>query len=51
MLATDRENIVDEVLPFKDELHRGRLRDIGLYLSTLKRQEGWMDKTFKDIKH
>ena len=22
-----------------------------MYLSTLKRQEGWMDKTFKDIRH
>ena len=51
VLATDRENMIDEVLPFKDELYGGRLRDIGLYLSTLKRQEGWMDKTFKDIKH
>ena len=50
-LATDTENVVDEVLPFKDELYGGRLRDIGMYLSTLKRQEGWMDKTFKDIRH
>jgi hypothetical protein len=27
------------------------MRDIGLYLSTLKRQEGWEDKTFKGIRH
>ena len=51
VLATDIENVVNEVLPFKDELYGGRLRDIGLYLSPLKRQEGWMDKTFKDIRH
>ena len=51
VLATNTENVVDEVLPFRDELYGGRLRDIGLYLSTLKRQEGWMDKTFKDIRH
>lgn len=51
VLATNTENVADEVLPFRDELYGGRLRDIGLYLSTLKRQEGWMDKTFKDIRH
>ena len=34
VLATDTENVVDEVLPFKDELYGGRLRDIGMYLST-----------------
>ena len=39
VLAIDTENVVDEVLPFKDELYGGRLRNIGLYLSTLKRQE------------
>ena len=51
VLATDTKNVVDEVLPIKDELYEGRLKDIGLYLSTLKRQEGWMDKAFKDIRH
>ena len=51
VLATNTENVVDEVLPFKDELYEGKLRDIGMYLSTLKRQEGWMNKTFKDIRH
>ena len=51
LLATDIENVIDEVLPFNDELYEGRLRDIGLYLSILKRQEGWMDKAFKDIRH
>ena len=51
VLDTDTENVVDEVLSFKDELYGGRLRDIGLYLSTLKRQKGWMDKAFKDIRH
>ena len=51
VLATDTKNMVDQVLSFKDELYGKRLRDIGLYLSTLKRQEGWMDNAFKDIRH
>lgn len=51
VLATSQENSDGEALPFRAELYEGRLRDIGLYLSTLKRQEGWMDKTFKDIRH
>jgi hypothetical protein len=33
------------------ELYERRLRDIGLYLSTTQRQEGWNDKKFKDIRH
>ena len=51
VLAIDIENVIDEVLSFKNELYGRRLKDIGLYLSTLKRQERWMDKAFKDIKH
>lgn len=51
VLATGGENSTDEGLPFKADLYEGRLKDIGLYLSTLKRQEGWLDKTFKDIRH
>jgi len=38
-------------LPFKEELYHDRLKDIGIYLSTLKRQQSWLDKTLKDIKH
>jgi hypothetical protein len=51
VLATSGTNTDGETLPFKADQYEGRLRDIGIYLSTLKRQEGWMDKTFKDIKH
>jgi hypothetical protein len=46
-----RELLDGETLPFKTDQYEGRLQDIGIYLSTLKRQEGWMDKTFKDIRH
>ena len=38
-------------MPFKEELYQRRLKEIGLSLSTLKRQDGWLDKTFKDIRH
>ena len=51
VLAIGEANSNVEVLPFRVELYDGRLKEIGLYLSTLKRQEGWMDKTFKDIRH
>lgn len=51
ILATDGASTSNGDLPFKEDLYEGRLRDIGIYLSTLKRQEGWLDKTFKDIRH
>jgi hypothetical protein len=51
VLATSSANIDGETLPFKADQYEGRLRDIGIYKSTLKRQEGWMDKIFKDIRH
>ena len=51
VLATGGRSSNNEILPFKEELYEGRLKEIGLYLSTLKRQEGWMEKTFKDIRH
>jgi hypothetical protein len=51
VLTTSSTNTDGETLPFKADQYEGRLRDIGIYLSTLKRQEGWMDKTFKDIRH
>ncbi|KAL3675475.1 hypothetical protein R1sor_025423 [Riccia sorocarpa] len=38
------------VLPFREELYSGRLRDIGLYLSTLERRESWSDADFKEIR-
>ncbi|KAL3678944.1 hypothetical protein R1sor_021900 [Riccia sorocarpa] len=40
----------DEVLPFCEELYSGRLRDIGLYMSTLSRREEWSDAQFKEIR-
>ena len=51
VLATNGANTDGEALPFEANQYEGRLRDIGIYLSTLRRQEGWMDKTFKDIRH
>jgi hypothetical protein len=51
VLATSSTNTNGKTLPFKADQYEGRLQDIGIYLSTLKRQEGWMDKTFKDIRH
>ena len=51
VLATSGANTDGETLPFKADQYEGKLRDIGIYLSTLKRQEGWMDKIFKDIRH
>ena len=50
-LAIEIGYVTDEVLSFKDELYERRLKKIGFYLRTLKRQEGWMDKTFEDIRH
>jgi hypothetical protein len=38
-------------LYFKVDQYEDRLRNIGIYLSTLKRQESWIDKIFKDIRH
>ena len=51
ILATEGANTNGGDLPFRADLYEGRLRDIGIYLSTLKRQDGWLDKTFKDIRH
>ncbi|KAL3698024.1 hypothetical protein R1sor_012100 [Riccia sorocarpa] len=38
------------VLPFMEELYSGRLREIGLYLSTLERQESWSDADYAEIR-
>ena len=51
VLATNGANTDGKALPFEANQYEGRLRDIGIYLSTLRRQEGWIDKTFKDIRH
>ena len=51
VMRIDGEGSSTRALPFKVELYEGKLKDIGLYLSTMERQEGWMDKTFKDIRH
>src|SRR5450759_1456029 len=51
VLATGGAHTDDETLSFEANHYEGRLREIGIYLSTLKRQEGWMDKTFKNIRH
>ena len=51
LFATDGVEIEDDVQIFHKHLYEGRLKDIGIYLSTMKRQDDWMDKTFKDIRH
>ena len=51
VMRMDGEDLSNKALPFATELYEGKLKDIGLYLSTMRRQEGWVDKTFKDIRH
>ncbi|KAL3702469.1 hypothetical protein R1sor_020491 [Riccia sorocarpa] len=41
---------VSEVLPFKEDLYSGKLRDIGFYLSTLERRGDWNEAEFKKIR-
>jgi hypothetical protein len=43
VMKSDGDNSSIKVLPFMTELYEGKLRDIGLYLSTMKPQAGWMD--------
>ena len=40
VLATNRASTNAEALPFEANQYEGRLRDIDIYLSTLKRQKG-----------
>jgi hypothetical protein len=40
VLATSGANIDGKTLPLKADQYEGRLRDIGIYMSNLKRQEG-----------
>jgi hypothetical protein len=49
--ASEGENTSGKNLAFKEDLYEGKLKDIGIYLSTMKRQEGWTDKAFKSIRH
>jgi hypothetical protein len=51
VMRIDGEDLSIGILPFMTKLYEGKLRDIGLYLSTMKRQAGWMDKTLKNIRH
>ena len=51
VLATNGASTDGEALPFETNQYEGRLRNIYIYLSTLRTQEGSMDKTFKDIRH
>lgn len=49
LFAIEEINHKDGIEVFEEDLYEGILKDIGFYLSTIKRQEGWIDKTFKDI--
>ncbi|KAL3687707.1 hypothetical protein R1sor_014016 [Riccia sorocarpa] len=46
-----REVSDSEVLPFREDLYSGKLRDIGLYLSSLEKPEGCSDAEFKKVRH
>ncbi|KAL3685545.1 hypothetical protein R1sor_003567 [Riccia sorocarpa] len=39
-----------ELLPFREELYGGSLKEIGFYLSSLKRREVWSDADFSKIR-
>ncbi|KAL3687181.1 hypothetical protein R1sor_013490 [Riccia sorocarpa] len=41
---------VSDVLPFREDLYSEKLREIGLYLSTLERREQWSDVEFRGIR-
>lgn len=51
IMAIGGSNFNDGDLSFKVDLYEGSLRDIGMYLSTLKKNTDWSDKTFKNIRH
>lgn len=51
VLAIDKAKSSDRNGSFKDDLYGEKLRDIDIYLSPMRRQEGWSDKTFKDIRY
>ena len=51
VLATNGASTNDEDQPFKEDLYGSKFKYIGIYLSTMKRQDGWSTKTFKDIRH
>ena len=49
--ATNGGNTSEQDQAFREDLYRDKLKDIGIYLSSMKRQEGWSDKVFKGIRH
>lgn len=36
---------------FREDIYVGKLRDIGIYLNTMERQDNWSNKAFRDIRH
>jgi len=51
VLATNGATTSHEEQTFREDLYGGKFKDIGIYLSTMKRQDGWSIKAFKDIRH
>lgn len=49
--ATDGVSSSGEDQCFRGDLYVGKLRDIDVYLNTMRRQEHWSNKTFKYIRH
>lgn len=49
--ATNRISSGSKDHHLKEDLYRDKLKDISIYLSRIKRQQGWLEKAFKDIRH
>ena len=47
MHATNGISLSSEDRSFKRDLYIGKLRDIGI----MRRQEHWLNNTFKDVRH
>ena len=51
MHATNGASSNDEDEFFRENFDGGKLKNIGIYLNIMKRQEHWSIKTCKDIRH
>ena len=50
-LATNGAKSSGNDQSFREDVYIGKLRDIGIYLNTMRRQENWSNKIFRDIRH
>lgn len=49
--ATDGTNSSSEDQCLREDLDVGKLRDMDIYLNTIRRQEHWSNKTLKYMRH